>query len=205
MSNLYLRQKKLDLWVPANALVIGIGGVGSWVALDLALLGVPSLVLVDPDTIEEHNLNRTPFRVDQVGENKATAMAELILERRPQADVIPVPFDVDKLGLVVENTSFDLVMDCRDTTAPLPEPLQRQVKVLGGYNGSSITFHLNPRPQSVWGQRGQGYQTVPSWVVPPQFIASVLVGLVSSARDLLDGSERTVTFLIPEFLKALFS
>ncbi len=38
--------------------LVGVGGVGSIVAEGLVRLGVRSLTLIDPDVIEEHNLNR---------------------------------------------------------------------------------------------------------------------------------------------------
>jgi hypothetical protein len=38
--------------------VIGCGGLGGYVVEQLARLGVGTLVLVDPDVFEEHNLNR---------------------------------------------------------------------------------------------------------------------------------------------------
>ena len=38
--------------------VIGCGGLGGYLIEQLARLGVGTLVLVDPDVFEEHNLNR---------------------------------------------------------------------------------------------------------------------------------------------------
>lgn len=204
-EELYNRQEGIGLWIPRSALVVGLGGVGSWVALDLAMVGVEKLTLVDPDEVELSNLNRCPYREDQVGEAKAVAMAELILERRSHVDVDVRPVVVEKAKLTGEQ--FDVVMDCRDTSTALPRGLQEKVKVTGGYDGSSITLHLNPRPGTVWGAgRSGGYRTVPSWVVPPQLIASLLVGTVTSCRELVEqGEEKVVSFKVEELVKALFS
>ncbi len=57
--------------------IIGTGGVGSWVAPALCLLvGKHSVTLIDGDTLEPKNLNRQLFTSDQVGMNKAEALAE---------------------------------------------------------------------------------------------------------------------------------
>ena len=83
MFGIYERQKDLADYTAKTALVIGVGGVGSWIALFSALLGVEYLIIFDTDTLEEHNLNRTPFTTAQVGKLKTDAIAELISERRP--------------------------------------------------------------------------------------------------------------------------
>jgi hypothetical protein len=57
--------------------IIGCGGVGSWLAPSLCLLRSPQeIILVDGDTLEQKNLNRQLFTPEQVGSNKAEALAE---------------------------------------------------------------------------------------------------------------------------------
>lgn len=57
--------------------VIGVGGVGSWLASAIARLESPNfLVLVDGDDLEEKNLDRQLFTPDEIGENKADALAK---------------------------------------------------------------------------------------------------------------------------------
>lgn len=61
-----------------KAYVIGAGGVGSWIAPSLIkLIGATNVILVDGDTLEERNLDRQLFTRDQLGRNKAEALAEL--------------------------------------------------------------------------------------------------------------------------------
>lgn len=58
-----------------RALVIGAGGIGTYVALNLALLGIP-MEIYDGDTVEETNLNRQVFYYDSIGKNKAKSLKE---------------------------------------------------------------------------------------------------------------------------------
>lgn len=66
----------------ANVLVIGCGGIGSMAAVQIAGAGVGSLTLVDPDVIEESNLNRQLFwSRHSVGHYKAQVLRTVISDR----------------------------------------------------------------------------------------------------------------------------
>ena len=54
--------------------IAGCGGLGSNVAVALTRVGVGKLIIADFDVIEESNLNRQYFFIDQIGEDKATAL-----------------------------------------------------------------------------------------------------------------------------------
>ena len=83
IGELYTRQKDLVTINPdETAMVIGLGGIGNWVAIDLALLGIGTLILIDPDKIESSNLNRTLFRLQDIGRFKTKTAEVLISERR---------------------------------------------------------------------------------------------------------------------------
>ena len=75
----YLRQEDL---LPTGALqglhvtMIGCGAVGSFAALALAKMGVGSMTLYDPDTVEVHNLPVQFFRNDDIGRPKVEALAD---------------------------------------------------------------------------------------------------------------------------------
>lgn len=86
---LYQRQSTLGIVTDQTVAVVGVGGIGSWVALYLALAGVRRLELYDSDEISLHNLNRFPLGMGAVGKNKALAMAEHCQGLRPDIEVIP--------------------------------------------------------------------------------------------------------------------
>ena len=58
----------------AKVAVVGLGGLGSNVAMWLARLGVGQLLLYDFDKVELSNLNRQYYFLEDVGQYKATAL-----------------------------------------------------------------------------------------------------------------------------------
>ena len=58
----------------AKVAVVGLGGLGSNVAMWLARLGVGQLLLYDFDKVELSNLNRQYYFLEDVGHYKATAL-----------------------------------------------------------------------------------------------------------------------------------
>lgn len=60
-----------------NIYIIGAGGVGSWLAPAVCLLVRPkNVVLIDPDILEDKNLNRQLFTKKDLGKGKAYALAD---------------------------------------------------------------------------------------------------------------------------------
>ena len=59
-----------------TGLVIGVGAIGRQVALQLATIGVPKLVLVDPDIVAVENLAAQGFREQDLGMAKVDAVLD---------------------------------------------------------------------------------------------------------------------------------
>ncbi len=68
--------------------IAGAGGLGSNCAIALARSGVGTIVLSDYDVIEEPNLNRQYYFIDQVGMMKTVALKENISRINPDVFVI---------------------------------------------------------------------------------------------------------------------
>ncbi len=63
----------------AHVVVVGIGGVGSWIAEALARSGVGTLTLIDLDVVAESNLNRQAHAtLATLGRNKIDAMRDRV-------------------------------------------------------------------------------------------------------------------------------
>jgi tRNA threonylcarbamoyladenosine dehydratase len=72
----------------ACPVIVGIGGVGSWIAEALARSGVQQLTLIDLDVVAESNLNRQAHATtDSLGRNKVDAMRERIHSFASDCDV----------------------------------------------------------------------------------------------------------------------
>lgn len=88
----YWRQTDLvrpdDLQFPIT--VVGVGGIGSPVALALTKMGCRRLTLYDPDVVELHNLPNQMYRSADVGRPKVEALADLLREFAP-VEIQPVP------------------------------------------------------------------------------------------------------------------
>lgn len=68
--------------------VVGLGGLGSQVAIALARIGVGTLILADYDVVEPSNLNRQQYFVQQIAMPKVDAMRETLKEVNPYVRVI---------------------------------------------------------------------------------------------------------------------
>ena len=70
--------------------VIGCGGLGGYVIEELARLGVGTLVAVDPDVFEEHNLNRQLYATPGLlGSDKVAAAAARVAAINPAVTLLP--------------------------------------------------------------------------------------------------------------------
>lgn len=75
----------LQAFERAHLFVIGVGGVGSWVAEGLARTGVGQITLIDLDVLVASNVNRQlPALDSSFGQSKIEAMASRIREINPR-------------------------------------------------------------------------------------------------------------------------
>jgi molybdopterin/thiamine biosynthesis adenylyltransferase len=83
-------QNQLKLF-RSRVAVIGCGGLGGYVIEELARLGVGTLVAIDPDVFEEHNLNRQLLSTTSaLGRAKVEMAAERVAEINPATTLLPV-------------------------------------------------------------------------------------------------------------------
>ena len=175
-GEMWKRQKSLNLNVPQKVVIIGAGGIGSWIAYFFARLGVKELVVADPDIVELHNLNRTPFNLEHINRPKVEALEEIILSFRDDIEYIGIPEYV--LDWREEFEGADVIIDARDTTELLPFDVDFKLT----YDGEMISFWIKPNKLTLIGDDSSGYETVPSYVVPPVVIASFLVHTVAKTN-----------------------
>lgn len=75
--------------------IVGVGRVGSAVALELARLGPKRLILLDGDDYEAANLGGHLLPSEFVGWNKAVGGAEFLTRQFPSIEVTAIPYYID--------------------------------------------------------------------------------------------------------------
>ena len=104
----------------ARVLLLGVGGVGSWVAEMLARTAVGHLTLVDCDTVKPSNINRQIHALHStIGRLKTDVMAERIHDINPEADVTPLNLHLtpENLPELLDN-NWSCVIDAIDERKP---------------------------------------------------------------------------------------
>ncbi|MBN2386642.1 MAG: molybdopterin-synthase adenylyltransferase MoeB [Anaerolineales bacterium] len=105
-------QRKLKA---ASVLVVGMGGLGSPVALYLAAAGVGCIGLVDYDAVEESNLQRQVlYGTAAVGQRKVDSARRRLVDLNPaiQVDAHDVPFTSENAIEIA--TPYDVIVDGTD-------------------------------------------------------------------------------------------
>jgi adenylyltransferase/sulfurtransferase len=96
----------------ANACIVGLGGLGSPAALQLAAMGVGYLRLVDHDIVEVSNLQRQHiYSVKYLGYPKVEAAAIRLKELNPNIEVEPLPFSINQHNVESVVRGVDVVID----------------------------------------------------------------------------------------------
>ncbi len=109
----------LERLAAAHVAVVGIGGVGSWVAEALARSGVGEISLFDLDDVCVTNTNRQIHaQTGNIGRAKVEAMAERIRAISPDCTVHAVADFVTRESMAGHITEhLDGVIDCIDSVA----------------------------------------------------------------------------------------
>ncbi len=197
VTELYSRQLLLDLYIPKNATVIGLGGIGTWVALFLGMSGVSPLNLFDFDILEESNRARLPYKPEDVGQKKTALIKRFIRSLRSDAEVWEygkaTTFELSCLTPIPE-----VIFDCTDksvTQMMIYKWTKEQPDVVYihlGYDGFNTTV----------GDRASGWATPAGedsnyTVSPSSVITACLPALLGLLRymgrgNLINGDMRTL-------------
>ncbi len=99
----------------SKALIIGLGGLGSPVALYLAAAGVGELHLADFDTVDLTNLQRQVIHDSaSVGMSKVDSALQRLQAINPEVTLVAHRQALDEDSLAAAVAAVDLVLDCSD-------------------------------------------------------------------------------------------
>lgn len=134
----------------AHAVIVGIGGVGSWAAEALARSGVGRITLIDLDVVAESNLNRQSHAtIANLGRNKVDAMRDRIASFAPDCVVTCIDdfLDTNNVASMLP-TDASFVIDAIDKVYAKAALIAQCVKsnlpvfVCGGVGGKTDAAKL---------------------------------------------------------------
>lgn len=129
--------RQLDFVSPSDldfdVSLIGVGGLGSPIALALAKMGCPRIALFDPDRVEPHNLPNQLFRQADIDMPKVDAMLRMLHEYADSA--------VQTFGeRVIERRFEGVVISAVDTMAARRSIWERSIRYR-----ASVALYLDAR------------------------------------------------------------
>jgi len=93
-QEMHMRVPELIAMRDKKILIIGLGSIGSPVAIQMARAGVEALLLVDKDIVVPGNTVRWALGMNAVGLHKAIALAEYISQNYPSVNLTAKPMQI---------------------------------------------------------------------------------------------------------------
>ena len=104
-----------ELLKRSHIVIAGAGGLGSPVAIYLAVAGVGTLTIVDNDVVEMSNLNRQILHSDRdIGERKTTSAEGKLRDLNPYISVRVIDTTIDAINAASLVGSADGIVDAMD-------------------------------------------------------------------------------------------
>ena len=106
--------------------ILGLGGLGSNVAVLLARSGIGYLKLVDFDIVEASNLNRQQYRISHINMKKVEALKSIIKEINPfvEVDILDIKVSKENIHSIVGDIEIVVeAFDRAETKAMILEEL----------------------------------------------------------------------------------
>ena len=99
----------------SHVLILGLGGLGSPVAMYLATAGVGELTLIDDDKVDLSNLQRQiVHQEDSQNKYKVDSAKEQLLKLNPEIKINVINQRLDEASLTKIVSNIDVVADCCD-------------------------------------------------------------------------------------------
>ena len=111
-------QEQLNQFQKSHICIVGIGGVGSWVAESLARHGIGRITIIDMDHLAESNINRQIHALDStMGASKVIAMRDRLTDINPSAKVEVIDDFLEEANIkTLIHSGYDFIVDAIDQT-----------------------------------------------------------------------------------------
>lgn len=119
-TQLLIGEQGIERLKNSHVLVVGLGGVGAYVAEQLARAGIGKMTIVDGDTVSVTNRNRQLLALQSTfGRPKTEVMAERIRDINPEVELEVVnQYMKDEAIIELVSKPYDFIVDAIDTVAP---------------------------------------------------------------------------------------
>ena len=109
-------QDGLEKLIGKSVLIVGIGGVGGYVAEMLARCGIGRVGIMDFDVVDISNINRQIIALNSnIGECKTDVMKARILDINPDCEVVAINSRFNADSASVLDSGWDYVVDAIDS------------------------------------------------------------------------------------------
>ena len=109
-------QDGLEKLIGKSVLIVGIGGVGGYVAEMLARCGIGRVGIMDFDVVDISNINRQIIALNSnIGECKTDVMKSRILDINPDCEVVAINSRFNADSAAVLDGGWDYVVDAIDS------------------------------------------------------------------------------------------
>jgi tRNA A37 threonylcarbamoyladenosine dehydratase len=136
-TELLIQKEGLEKLMQSNVLVVGMGGVGAFVAEFLTRAGVGNLTIVDGDCVDKTNINRQlPATHSSIGLAKVDIMKNRILDINPEINLTSIQkfLNPEDMTSILDNKNYDFVVDCIDSVLPklmlIKSCKKRKIKII---------------------------------------------------------------------------
>lgn len=111
-----ITQEQQEKLITSKVLVMGVGGLGSGVVMNLAALGVGQIKVVDSEVIEEADFNRQLIhKYKNIGRAKVMSAKEWIQDFNPDIKVELDKIKINELNYFNIVEGYDVIVDCFDS------------------------------------------------------------------------------------------
>jgi len=129
-----ITREQQEMLITSKVLVMGVGGLGSGVVMNLAALGVGQIKVVDSEVVKETDFNRQLIhKYKNIGRAKVISAKEWVQDFNPDIKVELDKIKINELNYFNIVDGYDLIIDCFDNYESkyiLNEIAQRHKKVL---------------------------------------------------------------------------
>ena len=110
-------EEKLNSLNDKSVLILGVGGVGGYVAESLARSNIGTLIIVDYDIIDESNINRQIIALNStIGKKKVDVLEDRIKDINKNCRVIKIDQFINEDNIdILFNNKIDFFVDACDT------------------------------------------------------------------------------------------